>query len=694
MGLCCSLDDSTKTEVDLFNNNLSLIRNKKLNKPNLINAKSKGINNINKNKSVKLFNKPTNNYCINFDLEKNDHTYLIEDLVTRHSIYNQTSPFLKTNTVMSTNNNITNLIHSEDAAITNSKTYDKVKLKNKVFKSKANNTTLNNVYSMNYNLVNYNKNKEKLIDKLRIDQLWNIYVNHQGDFTNSDYIVFDLRNKKINSFMYSFKHINYNINEIINHFNNCSSTSSVTLTTTTTTNNIKITENSNINNPQNNNNNTTVEDSIKFKQRFIKYIENKIIIIFFDNIDTIISIDEFINIIKLNDIKVYIRIFDNDMLDNASLNCLLLTEYLDKRIGYYLPNILLSLQYLPNLQSNKFIFMLDNVPVESIIDMFINNNSTVINNNNNNNDNNINSQESFFNNKDTFDFLNKFELYSFLIVSSSVNIFDNNNNKRVNDLFEVLPNNLKNQVFLLPNINNESDLLNTNNLELLSNILNNIKDHIDNNNSVLIVIDPYIKDKLEEDNLYCLLMTIILYKLFKFNDTIIECLAKDNPILPSYIISLIRNKDLKSKVLTINNVNNNSNDDVVKDIDKNNYFNETNSKHNYTNTTLNNISFRNSYYNNKNSIENNSNNTSFNLSNMNTLRVNNYSRNSQSNYIGKAKNSILRASNAFSKSIDSVSNYNVKRSNSKNANINNQDKLVLNEKEVLIKKDVVSKHNK
>ena len=261
-------------------------------------------------------------------------------------------------------------------------------------------------------------------------------------------------------------------------------------------------------------------------------------------------------------------------------------------------------------------------------------------------------------------------------------------------MFEVLPNNLKNQVFLLPNINNESDLLNTNNLELLSNILNNIKDHIDNNNSVLIVIDPYIKDKLEEDNLYCLLMTIILYKLFKFNDTIIECLAKDNPILPSYIISLIRNKDLKSKVLTINNVNNNSNDDVVKDIDKNNYFNETNSKHNYTNTTLNNISFRNSYYNNKNSIENNSNNTSFNLSNMNTLRVNNYSRNSQSNYIGKAKNSILRASNAFSKSIDSVSNYNVKRSNSKNANINNQDKLVLNEKEVLIKKDVVSKHNK
>ena len=237
MGQCCSGEVIPNEEVQLYKSKYSKLKSKRQASTN--------------KRSTMIFSSPS----INFDIEKNNLTFVINDLLVRY-----------------------NNLDFEQSKI----------------------------YS----------NQEKYIEKIRMDQLWNIFLSHKDDFTCSNYLIFDLRSNKQESFLNKFKRINYDLSDMIANSSN--------------------------------------NDFIK---RLIKYLEFKRIIIIIDIPEKILQIDDFILFLKDLRISCYIKILDTDLNKEASLITSTLVELLDKRTSISFPLILASLQYFTHLHSNKILFI-------------------------------------------------------------------------------------------------------------------------------------------------------------------------------------------------------------------------------------------------------------------------------------------------------------------------------------------------
>jgi len=163
---------------------------------------------------------------------------------------------------------------------------------------------------------------EKFIEKIRTDQLVNIALLHNDDFTNSEYVIYDLRSQKKETFIKKFKHLNYKIKEL------------------------QIASNS-------------------ILKRVKTFLKDKKIIILLDKSQSLLEIEEFIVFITKNNYHCNLKILDNDLYKESSLSSMMFSDLLDKRINRFLPMIFAQLQYFPHIGSNKFVFIDYNCEIDS-----------------------------------------------------------------------------------------------------------------------------------------------------------------------------------------------------------------------------------------------------------------------------------------------------------------------------------------
>lgn len=258
MGQCCG-GELNKSEVNLLISKYAKLKSKQ------------------QIKSRNHYLMSSNNPIINFDIEKNNLSYAINDLLIRYNF-----------------------------------------------------SDINRTQS-NLNIINErNSNIEKLIEKIRIDQLWNLTIFYKDNFTDCDYIIYDLRKNIKQSFLFKYKKINYSLNDIISN-----------------------------------------SDNKDFNKKMKNFLDLKKIIILIDSEEKILLIEDFISFCRETKINCSFKILDTDLNKEASVITSSLSELLDKRNAYLFPLILCSLQYFPHMNSNKIIFLEKNyiLNLESISEM-------------------------------------------------------------------------------------------------------------------------------------------------------------------------------------------------------------------------------------------------------------------------------------------------------------------------------------
>lgn len=178
-----------------------------------------------------------------------------------------------------------------------------------------------NFIDLDYSIRESKIPKERFVERLRSDQLFNIILSHQDDFSESKYVIYDLRTLRKESFLKKAKQLNYQVKEL------------------------KIASNSII-------------------RRVKKFLNRKKIIILLDKAETIVDVEEFIMLITKNKFECCVKLLDNDLTREASLFTTAFSDFLDKRINKHIPYILAQLQHYPYLGSNKFIFLNYNCKVD------------------------------------------------------------------------------------------------------------------------------------------------------------------------------------------------------------------------------------------------------------------------------------------------------------------------------------------
>lgn len=252
MGQCCGGESIHKDEVELYKTKYAMLKSRR----------TQTVTGLNNRNSKLLYQSP----MINFNIEKNNLTYAINDLLGRY------------NTIDLENSNYTA--------------------------------------------------QERFIDKLRMDQLWNIVLSHNDDFTQSQYLLLDMREAGKESFLQKLRRINYSVTDLIS-------------------------DSLNIND--------------QMLDKFYRFVSKKKIIVIIDLTEKVLILDDFISFLKHKNVNCFIRILDNDLDKEASISTKALVELLDKRISRYLPMIMTSLQYLPHLQSNKTIFINSRFDLNSLL---------------------------------------------------------------------------------------------------------------------------------------------------------------------------------------------------------------------------------------------------------------------------------------------------------------------------------------
>lgn len=250
MGNCCGQDQGNTLELHLSHKNNM---NEKVEKA------KKGFNAYRYGERSSLLK---NKESINFEVEKNTFTLLINDIISRH-----------------------------------------------------------NFIDIEYSTRESRLHKERFVERLRSDQLFNIIISHNDDFTNSEYLFYDLRSNKRETYIKIAKHLNYLVKEL-----QIASTSIV--------------------------------------KKVKKFLNGKKLIVLIDKTDSIVEIEELLVFLSRNEFNCKVKLLDTDLNKEASLSTTAFSGYLDKRIGSHLPYIFANLQHYQHLGSNKFIFLNYNFSIE------------------------------------------------------------------------------------------------------------------------------------------------------------------------------------------------------------------------------------------------------------------------------------------------------------------------------------------
>ena len=307
--------------------------------------------------------------------------------------------------------------------------------------------------------------KENLIEKLRMDQLYNITISHDDNFINSKYIVMDLRLSRKETFIKKFPQINYKIHEL------------------------QIASNSLI--------------------KKVKKLTNlKKLIILIDKDYMIQEVEDIIVFMNKNNFNCTFKLLDNDLSKEASLSTFFLSDNLDKRINIHLPYIFANLQYFPHLGSSKLIFINPSIKFSSLT--------------------NKEFESNFFRCYDTDNFIEFFSLNSYLLITKKFSIKSLLNNLTSENLF-------LSHSTIIEGIETLNDI--GKNFNLINEALNLLSVSIDEENSILILIDEDINQDVK-DYLYY----IFMIKLLKLPSKLIMSLFMDNPVFSESFKRLLDNK--------------------------------------------------------------------------------------------------------------------------------------------------------
>lgn len=179
------------------------------------------------------------------------------------------------------------------------------------------NSILSRYTKVNLDMSNYDpilKSNDRFISKMRTEQLYNILIFHKDDFTESNYILLDLRPLQFENFLKKFRSVNYPIKNI---------------------NSIKSSVLQNLNN----------------------FISNKKIIIAIENTSDATTVEKFVNYLQTKSIDCKVILLDTNLRKEISINNKFLIQILDTRESSKLPFILAPLILFPHLNSTKMIFL-------------------------------------------------------------------------------------------------------------------------------------------------------------------------------------------------------------------------------------------------------------------------------------------------------------------------------------------------
>jgi hypothetical protein len=252
MGNCCGQDQGNTLELHLSHKN-------NMNDKEKAERSKKGFNSYRYGERSSLLK---NKESINFEVEKNNFTLLINDLISRH-----------------------------------------------------------NFIDIEYSTRESRLHKERFVERLRSDQLFNIIISHKNDFTNSDYVFYDLRINKKETYIKVAKHLNYLVKEL-----QIASTSII--------------------------------------KKIKKFLHGKKLIVLIDKTDSIVEVEELLVFLSRNEFNCKVKLLDTDLNKEASLSTNAISGFLDKRIGRHLPYIFANLQHYQHLGSNKFVFLNYNFSIE------------------------------------------------------------------------------------------------------------------------------------------------------------------------------------------------------------------------------------------------------------------------------------------------------------------------------------------
>lgn len=201
--------------------------------------------------------------------------------------------------------------------------------------------------------------KERFIEKLRSDQLFNIFSKYKNDFTESEYIIYDLRETKKHSFIKKCNQLNFSVKDLQNGSNS-------------------------------------------LLKRVKKYLDKKKLIILIDKPQLIADIEELIILITKNNFDTKIKLFDNDLNKEASISTATFSDFLDKRICNHLPFIFAQLQHFPHMGSNKFVFINYKVNINDYCSS--------------------EKEKNLFTYSETSNFINFYSLHSFILITKEKGI--------------------------------------------------------------------------------------------------------------------------------------------------------------------------------------------------------------------------------------------------------------------------------
>jgi hypothetical protein len=163
----------------------------------------------------------------------------------------------------------------------------------------------------------YSRNDDKILSDIKIysiEQLWNICKFHNDDYSNSEYLLLDIResSKRKENFLKKFRMINYNTQQL-----------------------------------------RMLKESAL--GRFKNFINRKHIIIISDH-SSVETLEEYISFMLDLELDIKLCILDNDMESPSHSNKYLLSVLEDKHFHNF-PYIFLSLKYFPRIMSDKYIFL-------------------------------------------------------------------------------------------------------------------------------------------------------------------------------------------------------------------------------------------------------------------------------------------------------------------------------------------------
>jgi hypothetical protein len=286
------------------------------------------------------------------------------------------------------------------------------------------------------------------IAKYSLEQLWNVCKRYLDDFTNSFYILYDLRepSKRQQNFLKKFKMLNYSHEEL------------------------KMLSNSS-------------------KEKLSKYLKNKTLIVIINDENNMKPLEEILEILLSLDIKCKVRILTFDLnskiMENTAKQNINLS-ILESKFLEQFPSILLPMKYFPHLNAPISIIFFDFLSSESESKNFY-----------------FQSIEGFSKNENFVKFLNENNLSNIMKISKS------ENKENINQIYlksEFSSNRSLNiRVISFNHLESVSDLIHKN--KMIMQYADVIKSDIKNGESLLIQMEKQCNPEV-----LCYFLCFLLWK--------------------------------------------------------------------------------------------------------------------------------------------------------------------------------------